>query len=140
VVVQFLYDCPRLLFENFQPDNNSETQPKVRVRLTKCGAQDLMRSLVAEVAVPALQDTVLPLRNRGVYLRAIADNSNRTPGTQALELTLRRIDEFLLIYSSRFMDHGQSAVMSMQTISSPARPDGVNCGVHVARTLANSTW
>ena len=73
-----------------------------------------MRSLVAEVAVPALQDAVLPLRNLCVYLPAIADNSNRTPGTKAMELTLRRIDEFLLIYSSRFMDHGQSDVMSMQ--------------------------
>jgi hypothetical protein len=49
---------------------------------------------------------VLPLRNLCVYLRAIGDNSNRTPGTQALELTVRRIDEFLLIYSGRIMDHG----------------------------------
>ena len=73
-----------------------------------------MRSLVAEVAVPALQDAVLPLRNLCAYLHAIGDNSNRTRDTQALELTLRRIDEFLLIYSNRFMDHGQSDVMSMQ--------------------------
>jgi hypothetical protein len=57
-----------------------------------------------------------------------------------LELTVRRIDEFLLIYSGRIMDHGKSDVMTMQTISSPARPYGVNCSVHVAGTLANSTW
>jgi hypothetical protein len=50
----FSYDCPRLHFKDFQLDSNSETQPKVRVRLTKGGAQDLMRSLVAEAAVPAL--------------------------------------------------------------------------------------
>jgi hypothetical protein len=103
-----------LLFENFQPDNNSEAQPKVRVRLTNCGAQDLMRSLVAEVAVPALQDVVLSLRNLCAYLHAIGDSSNRAPGTRALELTVRRIDEFLLIYSGRIMDHGQVDVMPMQ--------------------------
>ena len=57
---------------------------------------------------------MLPLRNLCVYLRAIGDNSNRTPGTQALELTVRRIDEFLLIYSGRIMDHGQVDVMPMQ--------------------------
>ena len=73
-----------------------------------------MRSLVAEAVVPALQDVVLPLRNLCVYLRAIANNSNRTPGTKAMELTLRRIDEFLLIYSGRIMDHGQVDVMPMQ--------------------------
>ena len=136
----FLYDCPRLHFKDFQLDSNSETQPKVRVRLTKGGAQDLMRSLVAEAVVPALQDVVLPLRNLSAYLHPIGDSSNRTPGTQALELTVRRIDEFLLIYSGRIMDHGESDVMTMQTISSPARPYGVNCSVHVAGTLANSTW
>ena len=88
----FLYDLLGLGFEGFQLDINSKIQPKVTIRLTEVGAQGLIGNLVAETAVPAFEDVVLPRRNLSAYLHAIGDRSNWTPGIQALELiALRRI-------------------------------------------------
>ena len=57
------------------------------------GAQDLMKNPVAVAAIPAFEDVLL-LCNLSALLQSIGDRSNWTPGTQALELTARRIEDF----------------------------------------------
>ena len=53
----------------------------------------MMKNPVAVAAIPAFEDVLL-LCNLSALLHAIGDRSNWTPGTQALELTARRIEDF----------------------------------------------
>ena len=51
----FLYDLPGLRLEDFEPDSGAASHPKVIVRLTRGGVQQLVAKPSAEGAVPALE-------------------------------------------------------------------------------------
>ena len=90
----FLYDLPGLRLEDFEPDSGAASHPKVIVRLTRGGVQQLVAKPNPEGAVPVLENVVLPLRNLSAYLHATGDRAVPQLGAQASKMTARQIDGF----------------------------------------------